>query len=147
MAEGSEATVNLFEEIAKGLYERYLLYGDSATKIYFDKMKDGKWETNKCLSCDRIFFPPRKSCPTCLSTELEWLPLPKSGTLQAFTWQERALFFGKPDCIGMVELENGIRLVAPILSPYEKLKIGAAVEQDFSSIMDILNCPVFKVKG
>lgn len=136
--------MNPFEQIARGLYERYLLYGDRAVRIYLEKLKEQKWETTRCPACERLYFPPRTFCPKCLSEELEWVPLPRRGKVATYAWQERALFFGKPDCIGHVELENGIRLFAPILAPIEKLKVGMEVEQDFFPVAGIFKVPVFK---
>lgn len=135
---------NPFEKMAKGLYERYILYGDAATKVYLDKMKQGKWETTRCPKCDRLYFPPRSLCPKCLGVELEWVELPERGKLLAFTWQERALVFGKPDCIGFIELENGVRLFAPVLAKIEKIHLGMKVQRDWFSFLGIFSCPVFK---
>lgn len=139
-------TENPFEKMARGLLERYVLYGDGATKPYLEKMKEGKWETTRCPSCQVLFFPPRTFCPRCLKEPLSWEPLPQEGRLEAFTWQERALVFGKPDCLGFIQLENGVRLFAPILEKYENLSIGDPVVLDWFSFLGIFQAPVFKKK-
>jgi uncharacterized OB-fold protein len=46
----------------------------------------------------------------------------------AFTQQERGLRFTKPDAIGIVTLDDGVRLFGLFDEPFERLAIGAPIE-------------------
>jgi uncharacterized OB-fold protein len=60
--------------------------------------------------------------------------MPKKGKLYAFTQQERSLRFGKPDVIGIVELEGIGKILTRINAPFESLKIGMELHLDFIDV-------------
>ncbi|MEM0217738.1 MAG: Zn-ribbon domain-containing OB-fold protein [Candidatus Nezhaarchaeales archaeon] len=72
---------------------------------------------NKCSTCNKIFFPPRLVCPYCGSVKLSESKLPERGKLVDYT-----VVYSAPECyeavipyvVGLVELENGVKIVAPI---------------------------------
>ena len=53
------------------------------------------------------------------------------GRLAAFSTQERAIRFAAPDVIGLVDLDEGVRLLSHVVGRYEDLAIGAPVRVDF----------------
>jgi len=72
---------------------------------------------SKCQLCNRIFFPPRLLCPYCGSTRLEECKLPDKGRLVEYTVVyavPKGYEVMAPYVIGVVELENGIRVMAQI---------------------------------
>lgn len=109
-------------------------YGDSATKEFYERLKKHDFSAPECKRCKKFIFPPRPFCPLCYDKDLEWKKLPAEGILYAFTQQERALRFSKPDVIGIVELEGVGRIITKIGAPYESLKIGMKVYLDFIEI-------------
>lgn len=135
----------MFDVILKGIMENAIMDGDSATKRYYDELKNEKFMTTKCEACNYLMFPPRSLCPKCLNDKLAWVELSGNGTLYAFSWQERGLLFSKPDVLGMVELEEGCgRLVGVITAPYEKCKTGMKVKISYFNMMNIATLPQFK---
>lgn len=106
-------------------------YGDEASKVFYRHLKKREFKTTRCKSCGDTALPPRMFCAACFGTDVEWIDLPKRGKLYAFTQQERALRFSKPDVIGVVELEGAGRLLTRIDAAYEELEIGMEVEVDF----------------
>ena len=65
-------------------------------------------------------------CADC-DAETEWVALPRRGRLHAFTTQERALRYGSPAVLALVELGDAI--VPGVLDgPYDDLAIGDEVE-------------------
>lgn len=111
-------------------------YGDEASKEFYRLLKNGQFKTTRCKDCSNVALPPRLFCPSCFGTDVEWIDLPKRGTLYAFTQQERALRFNKPDVIGVVELEGAGRLISRIDAPFEDLAIDMEVEMDFLDVSE-----------
>ena len=111
-------------------------YGDEAAEKFYRHLKDRAFKTTRCGECGEVALPPRIFCPACFGTDVEWMDLPRRGTLFAFTQQERSLRFRKPDVIGLVELAGAGRLLTRIDAPFETLTIGMELELDFLDVSD-----------
>ena len=111
-------------------------YGDEASKEFYRLLKEREFNTTRCKSCADVALPPRMFCPACFGTDVEWIDLPRRGQLYAFSQQERALRFNKPDVIGIVELEGAGRLISRIDAPFDELSIDMEVEVDFLDVSE-----------
>ncbi|TAK60240.1 MAG: Zn-ribbon domain-containing OB-fold protein [Bacteroidetes bacterium] len=97
-------------------------------------------EAAKCSSCGEISFPPRIVCAKCKAKTFEKVTLSDVGTLQTFTIIRVASDkFSKetPFAIGIIELENGVKLTAQIadVEP-EELTVGKKVRLTFRKIQE-----------
>ena len=128
------ALEDLKEKIDRAMEIEVREYGDEAAEKFYNHLKGREFKTTRCNSCGEVGLPPRMFCPACFGTDVEWIDLPKRGTLFAFTQQERSLRFGKPDVIGVVELPGVGRLLTRIDAPFESLSIGMDVELDFLDV-------------
>ena len=54
------------------------------TQPYWDAAKQGQLVAPKCSSCGTYRMPPTRFCTNCLSQDLEYEPLPGTGTVFAF---------------------------------------------------------------
>jgi uncharacterized OB-fold protein len=131
--------VDMAPEDLKQMIDRAMVvevreYGDQAVQEFYRRLKAREFKTTRCRKCGEIALPPRDFCPVCFASDVEWIDLPRRGTLYAFTQQERSLRFGKPDVIGVVELPGAGRLLTRILAPLESLSIGMKVEVDFLDV-------------
>lgn len=95
---------------------------------------------SKCRTCGRTHYPPRNACPYCGSTELEQVPLPRRGVLESYTVIHSIpgdTRFLAPVVVGLIRLENGVRLVAELtdVEPRE-LKLGLEVEATMRRIRE-----------
>jgi uncharacterized OB-fold protein len=45
----------------------------------------------RCGRCERVFVPPRKTCPTCFTENKTWTAVSNEGTVTAFTVARRQL--------------------------------------------------------
>jgi len=93
---------------------------------------------SRCRSCGRIYHPKRPICPNCGSRDLEEVALSGRGRLLARTVIRRApsdLDEYKPYVVGLVELEDGTRILTQIVDcdPSE-LKPGLELEATFRRI-------------
>jgi uncharacterized OB-fold protein len=99
----------------------------------------------KCRKCGKIQVPPRPLCDKCLSTEFEWVELPKIGKLLTYTvihvappqFQNMV-----PYIAGIVELENGIKLPGIIKDTQpEKVKVGMSLKVEFEEALQTQGWP------
>ena len=98
-----------------------------AAREYYRRLGEGSLSTIWCEGCGRPFFPPRERCPAC-GGAVAWRELSGRGKVYAFTQQERGLRFTTPDVIGIVELEEGVRVFGLFEEAFDRLAIGAAVD-------------------
>jgi len=98
---------------------------------------------SRCQRCGHLYVPPRPLCPHCGSDEAEWVQMKGKGKLAAFTsiaigppFMVKEGYDAKnPYTIGVVELEEGPRIVARIegvnSSDPEKIKTGTPLMQEY----------------
>jgi len=115
----------------QGTQDGLQIYGHQCSRKFYELLKERRFASTRCRGCGHLTFPPRDFCTACFQPDLEWVDLPRQGTLYAFTQQERSVRFGKPDVIGIVELPAGIRLLTRIDGKFETLRIGQSVQMDF----------------
>jgi len=102
--------------------------GVTKTAQFVDFLAEGKVEGTVCKECGAKFFPPRADCSTCLSKEMDWFEMPKTGKLETFTTAYYAPYGFEKDCpytMGVVDF-GGIKLFARLagdLKP-EDVKVG-----------------------
>ena len=103
---------------------------------FYSYISQGKLMGGKCKKCGKTHLPPRPLCDKCFSKEFEWVELPKKGKLLTYTvihvaptqFQEMA-----PYAVGIVELENGIKIPGMIKVPQEQIRIGMPLTIDFDT--------------
>jgi uncharacterized protein len=98
-----------------------------AAREFYRRLASGELATTFCERCGEFRFPPRERCPLCRGPG-SWRPLSGRGTVYAFTQQERGLRFTAPEAIGIVELEEGVRLFGVFEDPFESLALGLSVD-------------------
>jgi uncharacterized OB-fold protein len=113
----------------------YPLEDEKFTRIhpFFTNLKAGRFTTTKCRDCGKMHWQPRAVCPDCGSESLDWIDLPKTGELYAFT----AMILGAPlgmekdapFVIALVKLDGAdFRILSRIDGvKYEDCKIGMKV--------------------
>jgi uncharacterized OB-fold protein len=120
-------------------------YRTEAIQVAHEELKNRRLMTTRCKICRKTFFYPRVFCPFCSSQELEWVSLSGKGKLYAFTQQEKALRFMKPDVVGIVELEGCIgKIFTKIEAPFDELTIGMDVEVSFLKLSEDLTLHQFR---
>ncbi len=103
---------------------------------YNQYLNEDKLMGNRCKKCGARYLPPRPICVKCKSTEFEWFEAKGTGKLAAYT----SITVGppfmvaeghdrkNPYCVGVVELDEGVRIDARILGVDAKnpetIKVG-----------------------
>jgi uncharacterized OB-fold protein len=122
----------------------YPLESEEHTQIhqFFTSLKSGKLTTTKCTKCGTLLWQPRIVCRECSSDELEWVDLPTTGKLYAFTQVNAGAAIGLekdvPFAIGVVELDDiGLRLLTRIDgAKYEDLDFDMQMNMKVVEIED-----------
>jgi uncharacterized OB-fold protein len=98
---------------------------------------------NKCGACNKIYFPPRESCPYCRRKSMDnmkSLKLNGKGRIVTYSIVHTAPenFEGQaPYPIAIIELDEGPRLTAQIVDcDLDKIKIGMKVQSTFRKIQE-----------
>ncbi len=114
---------------------------DETARTFYAKLRERRISTTRCDSCGILSFPPRAVCASCSEGDasrggaVTWVDLSGRGTLHAFSQNHQAIFFGKPDVIGLVDLEEGCgRLLSRIDAPIDQLRIGQPLVVDFMDL-------------
>jgi uncharacterized OB-fold protein len=89
---------------------------------YEQFLSEEKLMGSRCKTCGALFVPPRPICIQCHGSNLEWAEMRGKGRLSAFTCIAICPPFmiaegygrNNPYCSGVVELEEGVRVVARI---------------------------------
>jgi len=102
------------------------------TQKFWDGIKEGKIYTTKCKKCGKIFFPPVADCPTCLSSDMEWIKLSDEAEIETFTHVSAmpATFqHYEPYTIAIGRLKEGVRVLAWLKGvKLEDTKVGMKVK-------------------
>jgi uncharacterized protein len=130
---------------ARTLRPRPAITADSA--FFFEGARQGKLLVQRCSSCGRLRHPPAPSCPECRS--LEWQPIECSGRGALYSYvvvhHPQVPAFDYPLVVGLVELEEGTRLVADLIDiEPEDVRIGMALEAELVAVDDGLTLPMFR---
>lgn len=91
----------------------------------------------RCTRCGAVIFPPKGACPGCRGTEFAEQVLSGRGKVYSFTviegavsppeFTDQARALGRY-VVGVVELEEGPRVIAQIACPPEGLELGLPVK-------------------
>lgn len=103
--------------------------------FFFEAARRGRLAIQRCAACHALRHPPTPTCPHCRS--FDWDTVESSGrcTLQSYTVvhhpQDPALQY--PLAVGLVDLEEGTRLVADIAGiDQDELTIGMPLQVCFA---------------
>lgn len=110
---------------------------------YYKFIDEEKLMGSRCKKCEELYVPPRHFCIKCHGSDMDWHQMEGNGKLAAFT----CIFIGppfmvqqgfdrkNPYCTGVVELEEGTRVVARIegvdAGDPESIKVGTPLEVEF----------------
>ncbi|MXW50482.1 MAG: Zn-ribbon domain-containing OB-fold protein [Gammaproteobacteria bacterium] len=100
------------------------------TGTFRQGLEAGKFMTTACASCGALTFPPKQHCPDCWSDDMNWTELSGQGILYARTTIHAAATQFRdevPFSVGIVDLEEGVRLVAGLIDDPDRIKNGDAI--------------------
>jgi uncharacterized protein len=118
--------------------------------FWFEGAREHRLLIQRCASCGTLRHPPLPACGVCGSFEWDAVESTGRGTLYSFVvvHYPQVPAFDYPLPIGLVELEEGTRLVANLqgVEPSD-VKIGMTLRAEFVDCDDELSLPVFVPDG
>jgi uncharacterized OB-fold protein len=127
------------------LAERPYPVPDRDTAPFWEGVRNGELRIQRCSACNRHVFYPRAICPHCMADALAWVTASGRGTVYSFTVVHRTsdeFRAEAPFPVGLVELEEGVRLMARL--DVAEPVVGLPVQVAFRRVSDELSLPHFK---
>ena len=129
------------------------LYGTLASKFFVDLRDHKRLIGVKCSSCKKVYMPPRSVCADCFSVLKEWVELPPTGVLIAYTivnysYSSYYQPYEPPYIVGIIKLDGADTGLCQFLGEVrpEDIKIGMRVQAVFKEERkgEILDIAYFK---
>jgi uncharacterized OB-fold protein len=126
------------------LLDLFPLEEEKQTRLaaFYRNLREGRLTTTKCRADGTLAWPPRVVCPTCHTSELDWVDLPRDGRIYAFS----AVLVGAPlgmesevpFVVGLVEIPDvPFRLFGRIVgTPWQECRIGQRVRAEPYDLAD-----------
>ncbi len=101
------------------------------TRPFWDALAQGCLLGTRCDACGTTSFPPRNLCRGCWARSVRWVDLAATGSLYSYTRVHVApgAFRGEaPYAIGLVDLDDGVRLMCRLVGNVVPGDLDAPVE-------------------
>jgi len=100
-------------------------------EFFWDGAREHELRVQTCAGCGAAYYPPTPRCWACGSMDLTWTVA--SGRASLYSWaaphHQQAPGFRYPVLVGLVALEEGVRMVSNIVGcEKEDLRIGMPLE-------------------
>ena len=132
----------------------FQLVTDRWTEPFWDAAREKRLVCAQCSDCGHKRMPPTPFCPTCRSQRIDWIELPGSGVVYAYTIVERGTLPGMEDCLpyvpAVIEPDGGggTRLISNIVdSPVADIAVGVRVDIVFDTLAKGAVVPRFRLLG
>lgn len=120
------------------------------TEPFWRSLAGGALSFQRCRACATAWLPARHECPACLASSWEWEPSAGTATLVSWVVYHTAYhpyFEDKlPYAVGVVELDEGPRLIASLLDPPDRLTIEQRLSLEVCHEGDV-HFPAFAIDG
>jgi uncharacterized OB-fold protein len=119
------------------------------SKPFWDAARAHELVIQHCGDCNALIFYPRRECPECWSTNLDWKKASGKATLYSFsvTYEgvEEMFIDDLPIVLAWVDLEEGIRMTTNIIDcDPEDVHIGMELEVAWRDVTDAISLPFFR---
>lgn len=119
------------------------------TEAFWKAARQHQLVIQYCSDCQSYIFYPRKRCPECWSSSLEWKPASGRASVYTFTvtrdMVEPKFMPDLPYILALVDLEEGVRMMTRIVEcDPENVTIGMHVEVVFEDITETHALPFFR---
>jgi uncharacterized protein len=126
------------------LLDLYPLESPNQTRLspFFEALHQGRFTTTRCRKDRKLLWPPRAVCPVCHTADLEWVDLPATGRIYAFSALLAGAPIGQeadlPRVVGLVELDGSpLRLFGRLLGiDWRECRIGLPVRVEPLTLPD-----------
>ena len=109
------------------------------TRFFWEGAREGKLLIQRCKSCGTLRHPPGPVCQSCHSFEWDTVQASGLGTVYSFVVMHYPEVppFDYPNPVGLIELDEGTRLVAQLVGVKSgEVQIGQRVQVEFNTFND-----------
>jgi uncharacterized protein len=142
---GRSAAAEKEEQRERPLRPRPALTQDNA--FWFEGARQHRLLIQRCKECGTLRHPPRPMCAECRSYEWDVVDASGRGTVYSFVVNHypQVPAFDYPLAVGLIELEEGTRLVANVIGVEPgDISIGMPVEVEWVDHDPDLSLPAFR---
>jgi uncharacterized protein len=126
------------------LLDLYPVESPNQTRLspFFASLQQGRFTTTRCRRDRKLLWPPRIVCPVCHTGDLEWVDLPATGRIYAFSAILAGAPIGQeadlPRVVGLVELDGTpLHLFGRLLGiDWRECRIGQSVRVEPLTLPD-----------
>jgi uncharacterized OB-fold protein len=127
-------------------------HADESTQPFWDAALEGRLIAPRCTNCGTFVLPPQPFCFSCQHQQFEWVELPGTGTVYAFTVVRHPLSPRLQEVVpyasGVIELDGtqgaGARMIGNIVDcDPDEVRIGDRVRIVFDRISETFAVPRF----
>jgi uncharacterized OB-fold protein len=116
------------------------------TEYFWAGLHEGELRIQQCTKCSTLSHPPKPICSACGSFDLGYLVASGKGVVYSHVTFHKPLApgFGEPYNVSVIELDEGVRLVAQVVGvPHGDVFIGMRVDVEFAEVEPGLVLPQF----
>lgn len=114
---------------------------------FWDGIARGQLLGHACTACGKLALYPTRLCKVCLGEQFDTQPLSGRGTVYSCTVIHRAplpaLAAKVPYVVALVDLDEGVRMLAQVEGPPGNVAVGARVAIAFRPASPRHTLPVF----
>lgn len=117
------------------------------TEFFWRGARERKLLIQRCADCQVLRHPPGPACPSCHSFEWDSLEASGRGTLHSYVIHHHPPVpgFDGPVPIALVDLDEGVRLLANINASLDEVRIGQRVVVGYLDQDDGWTVPQFEI--
>jgi uncharacterized OB-fold protein len=117
------------------------------TEFFWEGTEKGELRIQKCNACGLLRHPPGPMCPSCHAADRGYVVATGRGTIFSFLVHHAPKMPGRelPLTLALVELEEGVRMVATVTGAPEDLAIGDRVVAGYDRLDDDTTLPTWEV--
>ena len=112
-------------------------------QFFWDGLEQGRLLVQRCTACETLRYPPNTRCEACGATEEDVVEVSGHGTLASYTIVYYPATPGQtlPMTLGLVELDEGVRLMAPLDRAIAQPAVGMRLQAKFGE-NDLASAPL-----
>lgn len=121
---------------------------DSDSRPFWEGLQKEELLIQRCNHCQKHIFYPRSICPHCFYEDVSWVKSSGQGHIYSYTVVHQTFGAFKdqvPFVVGIVELDEGVRMMTRVLGDREQIMVGNSVEIVYKKIDDNLTVPYFRI--
>ena len=117
------------------------------TEFFWEGTEKGELRIQKCNACEMLRHPPGPMCPSCHAADRGYVVASGRGVIFSFLIHHAPKMPGRelPLTLALVELEEGVRMVATVTGAPEDLAIGDRVVAGYDQLDDDTTLPTWEV--